>query len=93
MCHRDFYQICLGCTFKEKKTVLNGFIRIANESKRKPTKLGADQGKIFYNRFMQKRLDDNDILTYSTHNEGKSVVGGRFIRSLSLMIANPILII
>ena len=82
MCHRGFYQICLGCTFKEKKTVLNGFIGIANESKRKPTKLGADQGKIFYNRFIQKRLDDNDILTYSTHNEGKSVVGGRFIRSL-----------
>ena len=31
---------------------------------------------------MQKWLDDNDILMYSTHNEGKSVVAERFIRTL-----------
>ena len=30
---------------------------------------------------MQKWLDDNDILMYSTHNEGKSVVAERFIRT------------
>ena len=28
---------------------------------------------------MQKWLDDNDILMYSTHNEGKSVAAARFI--------------
>ena len=28
----------------------------------------------------QKWLDDNDILMYSTHNEGKSVAAARFIK-------------
>ena len=27
-------------------------------------------------------MTDNDILMYSTHNEGKSVVGKRFIKTL-----------
>ena len=27
-----------------------------------------------YNSFMQKWLDENDILMYSTHNEGNSIV-------------------
>ena len=31
---------------------------------------------------MQKWLGDNDILMYLTHNEGKSVVVERFIRTL-----------
>ena len=30
---------------------------------------------------MQNWLDDNDILTYSAHNKGKSVVATRFIRT------------
>ena len=34
------------------------------------------------NRPMQKWLDDNDILMYSTHNEGKSIVAERFIKDL-----------
>ena len=56
---------------KNPKTVLNGFTGILNESKSKPSKLWFDQGKEFYNSFMQKCLDDNDILMYLTHNEGK----------------------
>ena len=31
---------------------------------------------------MQKLLHDNDILMYSTYNEGKSVVPVRFIKNL-----------
>ena len=31
---------------------------------------------------MKPWLKDNDIEMYSTHNEGKSVVGERFIRTL-----------
>ena len=31
---------------------------------------------------MQKWLDDNDILIYSTHNEDKSVVNERFIKTI-----------
>ena len=32
---------------------------------------------------MQKWLDNNGILIYSIHNEGKSIVAERFIRTLS----------
>ena len=31
---------------------------------------------------MQKSLDDNEILMYSTHKEGKSVVTERLTKSL-----------
>ena len=35
---------------------------------------------------MQKWLDDNNILMHSAHNEGKSVVAGRFIKTLKSKI-------
>ena len=35
----------------------------------------------FCNSLMQKWLDDNDNLIYSTQNEGMSVVAERFIRT------------
>ena len=41
-----------------------------------------DQGGEFYNRDFKKWLSDNDIIMYSTFNEGKSVVVERFIRTL-----------
>ena len=31
---------------------------------------------------MQKWLDNNEILMYSTHTEGKSVIAARFIKTL-----------
>ena len=31
---------------------------------------------------MQEWLHNNDILMYSTHNEGKSVISERFIRTI-----------
>ena len=67
---------------KKIKTVLHGFIGIVNESMHKPNKSWVDQGRKFYNNLMQKWLDDNEILMYLTHNEGKSVVAGRFIRGV-----------
>ena len=33
---------------------------------------------------MQEWLDNNDILMYSTHNEGKSVIAERFIKTLKV---------
>ena len=36
---------------------------------------------------MQKRLDNNNILMYSTHNENKSLVAGRFIRTFKKNIS------
>ena len=86
---------------KKGKTVLNAFMEIVNESNRKPNKLWVDQGREFYNKLMQEWLDNNDILMYSTHNEGNSVIAERFIKTLKakiykksqLMIANLILVI
>ena len=71
---------------KKGKTVLNAFIEIVKESNRKPNKLWVDQGREFYNKFNQEWLDNNDILMYSTHNEGKSVIAERFIKTLKSKI-------
>ena len=60
---------------KKGKTVYNAFIEIVNESNRKPNKLWVDQGREFYNKLM-----------YSTHNEGKSVIAERFIKTLKSKI-------
>ena len=40
------------------------------------------KGSEFHNRSVKSWLQDNGIEMYSTHNEGKSVVGERFIRAL-----------
>ena len=70
--------------YKDKKgtTIVNGFPSILNNSKRKPNKTCVDHGSEFYNNVFKKWLKDNDIIMYSTHNEGKSVVVERFIRTL-----------
>ena len=41
-----------------------------------------DKGGEFYNNSFKKWLQDNDTVMYSTHNEGKSAVAERFIRTL-----------
>ena len=45
-------------------------------------KIWVDQGSEFYNNAFKKFLKDNDISMYSSYNERKSVVAGRFIRTL-----------
>ena len=52
------------------------------ESDRKPNKIWVDKGSEFHNSSFEKWLKDNDIEMYSIHNEGKSVVAERFIRTL-----------
>ena len=64
---------------KKVKAVLHGFIETVYESKCKQNNLWVGQGKEFYN---SQWLDDNDILMYSIHNESKSAVAERFIRTL-----------
>ena len=39
---------------------------------------------------MQKRLDNNDILIYATHNEGKSVIAETSIKTLKAKIYKKI---
>ena len=67
-------------------TVLNAFIEIVNKSNRKPNKLWIDQGREHFNKHVQEWLDSNGILMYSTHNEGKSVIVERFIKTLKAKI-------
>ena len=69
---------------KDKKgiSIVNAFQIILKESNRKPNKIWVDKGSEFYNNSFKKWLQDNDIVMYSTNNEGKSVIAERFIRTL-----------
>ena len=69
---------------KDKKgvSIANAFQSILNKSNRKPNKIWVDKGSEFYNRSTKSWLEKNDIEMYSTHNEGKSVVAERFIRTI-----------
>ena len=69
---------------KDKKgiSIVNAFNKIIKQSNRKPNKIWIDQGGEFYNNVFEKWLSGNDIIMYSTYNEGKSVVAERFIRTL-----------
>ena len=69
---------------KDKKGIIivNAFDKITKQSERKPNKIWVDQGSEFYNNVFKKWLSDNDIIMYSTYNEGKLVVAERFIRTL-----------
>ena len=69
---------------KDKKGIssVKSFQSILKQSNRKPNKIWVDKGSELYNAYFKKWLRDNDIVMYSTHNEGKSVVAERFIRTL-----------
>ena len=68
---------------KDKKgiSIVKAFQIILKQSNRKPNKIWVDKGSEFYYTSFKKWLQDNDIVMYSTHNEGKSVVPERFIRN------------
>ena len=68
---------------KDKKGVriVNAFQSMLKDSNRKPNNIWLDKGGEFYNNSFKKWLQDNDIVMYSTHNEGKSVVAERFIKT------------
>ena len=51
--------------------VLNAFSKIIIESDYKLNTLWVDQGREFYNKFIQERFDNNDVLLYSTYIEDK----------------------
>ena len=63
---------------KKGESIVEGFENILDDSNRKPNNHGSE----FYNNKLKKFLKENDIEMYSTHNEGKSVVAERFIKTL-----------
>ena len=73
---------------KDKKgvSIVTAFQSILKQSNRKPDKIWVDKGSEFYNASFKKWLQDNYIVVYSTHNEGKSVVVERFTRTLKSKI-------
>ena len=84
LCAIDLYsKYAFVIPLKDKKgiSIVNTFNKIIKQSSRKPNKIWVDQGSEFYNNVFKKWLSDN-IIMYSTYNEGKSVVAERFIRTL-----------
>ena len=85
LCAIDLYsKYAFVVPLKDKKgiSIVNALNKIIKQSNRKPNKIWVDQGGEFYNRVFKKWLSGNDIIMYSTYNEGKSVVAERFIRTL-----------
>ena len=73
---------------KDRKgiSIVKAFQIILKQSNRKANKIWVDKGSEFYNAYFKKWLRDNDIVMYSKHNEGKSVVAERFIKTLKSKI-------
>ena len=76
------YAFVLPLKDKKGTTIANAFQSILDNSNRKTNKIWTDQGSEFFNTHFKKWLKDNNIEMYSTHNEGKSVLAERFIRTL-----------
>ena len=74
---------------KEKNgiTINNAFPKILHEYDHKPNRIWVNKGE-FCNKSAESWLQDNDIEMYSTHNEGKSVVAERIIRTLKMKFTN-----
>ena len=85
LCVLDIYsKYAWAVLLKDKKglSIVNVFPKVLKQSARKPYKIWVDKGSLdkeFYSSHFKKRLKDNKIEMYSTHNEEKSVVAERFI--------------
>ena len=53
-----------------------------NKSNPMPNKLWFEKRRELFNKLTQEWLNNNDILMYFTHNEDKSVIAERFIKTL-----------
>ena len=68
--------------YKKGISIVNDFQKILKESNRKPKKIWIDKGSEFYNSSFKTWFKDDDTEMYSIHNEGKSVIAERFIKTL-----------
>ena len=73
---------------KDKKdiSIVDAFQKVLDDLNRKPNRIWVNKGSTLYNNSFKKWLQDNDIDMYSIHNEGKSVVAERLIRTLKTKI-------
>ena len=62
-------------------TINDDFQKVLDESKRKPNIIWIDKGSKSYNRTMKSEIEESEIEMYLTHDEGKSFVAGRFIKT------------
>ena len=62
-------------------TINDDFQKVLDESKRKPNIIWIDKGSKSYNRTMKSEIEEIEIEMYLTHDEGKSFVAGRFIKT------------
>ena len=81
-----FYAWVVPLKNKKGISIVNAFQKILDKSGCKPNKIWVDKGSEFSNNSFKKWLKDNDIDMYLIHNEGKSVVAERFIRTLKAKI-------
>ena len=61
-------------------------LKYLKKNNKKQNEKWVDKGSEFYNNSFKKWLQDSGIVIYSTHNERKSVVAERFIRTLKIKI-------
>ena len=71
---------------KNGVSIVDAFQKMLVDSNRKPNKIWVDKRSEFYNNYFKKWLKDNGIEMYSIHNERKSVVAERFMRTLKTKI-------
>ena len=64
---------------KKGVSIVDAFQKLLDDLNRKPNKIWIDKESKFHNNPFKKWLKDNDIKTYSIHNEGKSVVAERIL--------------
>ena len=75
---------------KDKKgiTITNTFQKILDESNLKPSKIWVDKGGKFYNKSTKSWLEKNATEMFSIHNEQKSNVAEKIIRTLKNKFIN-----
>ena len=91
LCFIDIYsKYAWVIPLKDKKriTITNAFQKTLDESNQKPSKIWVDKGSEFYNRSIKLWLEKNDMQMYSAHNDKKSVIAERFIRTLKTQFIN-----
>ena len=79
--HSKYAQVV---TLKDKKitAITNTYQNILDESNCKPNKIWVGKSSEFYNRSMKSFFPNNCMEIYSRHNEGKSIIAKRLIRTL-----------